>query len=119
MQNGIRFGVIWFDVDATVVVVECSNGRFAGVAEIYLAPNGHLDIANLLSGFPSSVSDSRTIEMGTFNPAHADGGLRVELRCAHSSGDERQSYFLPATIKIPGTVRRKRYKSKDLYGERS
>jgi len=25
--------------------------------------------------------------------------------------DERQSYFLPATIKIPGTVRRKRYKS--------
>jgi hypothetical protein len=86
MENGIRLEVIWFDVDVTEVIVECSNGRFAGAAEIYLAHNEHLDIANLLSGFPSSVSDSRTIEIGTFNPAHADGGLRVELRCADSSG---------------------------------
>lgn len=86
MEKGIRFKVIWFDVDVTEMTVECSNGRFQGTAEIYLSHDEHLDIASVLSGFPSCVSDSRTIEVGTFNPAHADGGLRVEFRCADSSG---------------------------------
>jgi hypothetical protein len=86
MEKGIRFEVIWFDEDVTEIMAECSNGRFQGTAGIYLARNEHLDIANVFSGFPSCVNDSRTIEVGTFNPAHAGGGLRVELRCADSSG---------------------------------
>ena len=85
MENGIRFEVIWFDVDVTEIVVECSNGRFQGTADIYLAHDEHLDIARVLSGFRSSVQDSKIIEVGTFNPAHADGGLRIELRCADST----------------------------------
>ena len=86
-EKGIRLEVIWFDADVTEVMVQCSNGRFEGTAGIYLSHNEHLDIARVvLGGFPSRINDSRTIEVGTFNPAHADRGLRVEQRCADSSG---------------------------------
>jgi hypothetical protein len=36
--------------------------------------------------FPSSVSDIRSVELGTFNPNHADGGLKMRFYCTDSSG---------------------------------
>lgn len=98
MENGIRFEVIWFDVDLTEILVQCSNGRFHGTAQLYLAHDKHLHLASVLKGFPSSVHDSKTIEVGTFNPTHAGGGLRIELRCADSTG------HVLADVKLRGDV---------------
>ena len=32
------------------------------------------------------MSDSRNFELGTFNPSHADGGIRMKFICQDSTG---------------------------------
>jgi hypothetical protein len=86
VENGIYLEVIWFDQDVIEIVLSCSNGRFSGQAEIYLSHDGLLEFAGRLRGFPQSVSDSRTFELGTFNPSHADGGVRMKFSCRDSTG---------------------------------
>ena len=86
MENGIHLEVIWFDQDVIEIVLSCSNGRFSGQAEIYLSHDDLLELASGLRGFPQSVSDSRDFELGTFNPSHADGGVRVKFSCPDSTG---------------------------------
>jgi hypothetical protein len=44
------------------------------------------DLANALYGFPSSGSDSRSVELGTFDPKYADGGVRMNFYCSDSRG---------------------------------
>lgn len=86
MMNGIQLDVIWLDYDMIEVMVTCSNGYFSGTAEIYLGHDDLTKLADALSGFPSDLADTRTVEIGTFNPDHADGGLRLRLSCTDSSG---------------------------------
>ena len=43
-------------------------------------------MAQSLKGFPSSAKDSRELELGTFNPNHADGGVRLYCYCRDSVG---------------------------------
>jgi hypothetical protein len=86
MKLGANIEVIWFDQDCIEVRLECSNGYFSGVAEMYL---GHRDLSELaenIQGFPSSSSDSRTAELGTFDPKYASGGVRMRFYCVDSRG---------------------------------
>lgn len=64
----------------------CSNGRFSGVAEIYLNHEDLPKMVEALKGFPSAASDVRSMEFGTFNPNHADGGVRLRCYCKDSVG---------------------------------
>jgi hypothetical protein len=86
VTNGIQLDVIWFDQDMIEVMATCSNGYFSGISEIYLGHDGLAKLADALNGFPSSLADTRTFEIGTFNPDHADGGLRLRLSCTDASG---------------------------------
>ena len=86
MEKGIKFEVIWFDQDVIEVALSCSNGCFSGRAEIYLSHDDLSDLPGSLRGFPASVGDARKIELGTFNPKHADGGVKMHLYCSDSSG---------------------------------
>jgi len=86
VENGINLEVIWFDQDMIELVVTCSNGRFSGVAEIYLGHSELSEFADSLHGFPSSMSDARQFELGTFNPNHADGGIKMKFCSPASSG---------------------------------
>jgi hypothetical protein len=86
LGNGIIFEVIWFDQDVFEFVVSCSNGCFAGRADIYTSRQELSETAGGLRGFPSSISDSRILELGTFNPSHADGGVKMRFYCLDSSG---------------------------------
>lgn len=86
MREGLTLKILWFEVDAIKVTVSCSNGHFKGSIEIYLGHDEILEFASSLSGFPSTVSDVRVLELGTFNPTHAGGGLRTKFHCADSSG---------------------------------
>jgi hypothetical protein len=83
----MSFEVIWFDQDLVEIIVRCSNGYFAGTAEIYVSREQLSELADALHGFPSSVSDIRNIELGTFNPDHADGGLKMRVYCTNFSGN--------------------------------
>jgi hypothetical protein len=47
IENGIHFEVIWFDQDVIEIIHSCSNGRFSGVAEIYM---GHDDLSEFADG---------------------------------------------------------------------
>ena len=83
METGIILKVIWFDEveDLLEVVFSCSNGYFSGQAEIYTGRDDLSQLASTLRGFPSRPDDSRNFELGTFNPAHADGGARMYFFC--------------------------------------
>jgi hypothetical protein len=88
VEDGINLKVIWFDEveDFLEVVFSCSNGYFSGQAEIYTSCNDLSELANTLAGFPSRPDDSRNFELGTFNPAHADGGARMHFYCEDVAG---------------------------------
>lgn len=86
MNNGIEVEVIWLDQDVLQFLFSCSNGRFSGHAEIYVSHDKLSKVAQGLSGFPSHTNDSRDFELGTFNPDHADGGIRMHFCCTDSQG---------------------------------
>ena len=88
MENGINLKVIWFDEveDLLEMVFSCSNGFFAGQAEIYVSREDLAEFADVLARFPSRPDDSRDFELGTFNPDHADGGARLHFFCTDASG---------------------------------
>ena len=86
MENGIKVEVIWFDQNSIEYLISCSNGYFSGQSEIYLAKENLRKFADALAGFPSSAADCREFELGTFNPDHADGGLKLRFYCLDSVG---------------------------------
>ncbi|HWZ96840.1 MAG TPA: hypothetical protein VN025_03695 [Candidatus Dormibacteraeota bacterium] len=86
MEKGISLEVIWSDEHMFEVLFSCSNGFFSGRAEMYLDDETPSKFAGALQGFPTSPSDTREFEMGTFNPQHADGGVRMRFYCTDSSG---------------------------------
>ncbi len=86
MKWGIEFTVVWWDQDVSEFQVRCSNGHFSGDANIYFSHDDLTKMAEALNGFPSHGADSRNVEFGTFNPNHADGGIRMYFYCRDSVG---------------------------------
>jgi hypothetical protein len=86
LKGGLQFEVVWFDQDMLECQLRCSNGRFSGVAEIYLNHDDLPKMAAALSGFPTHAADSRNFELGTFDPTHASGGIRMSFYCKDSVG---------------------------------
>ena len=88
MESGINLRVIWFDEveDLLEVTFSCSNGYFAGQAEIYVTRANLSELAETLGGFPFRPDDSRDFELGTFNPEHSGGGARMHFFCEDASG---------------------------------
>jgi hypothetical protein len=86
VESGLNFEVIWSDQDVIEVVFRCSNGHFSGRAEIYLSHRAFSELADVLRGFPSTGTDSREVELGTFNSSHADGGVKMKFRCSDALG---------------------------------
>ena len=65
-MKGIEFEVFWWHQDVIEYLVRCSNGAFAGAAKMYMGHDELSKVATVLGGFPSSNTDSRNIELGTF-----------------------------------------------------
>ncbi len=88
MEKGISWEVIWFDFDQNLIeiVFTCSNGSFCGACEIYVSRDELSELAHALRGFPSSGSDSHSVELGTFDPKYADGGVKIHFYCSDSRG---------------------------------
>ena len=104
VESGLKFEVIWFDQDVIEIVLSCSNGHFSGRAEIYLSHDDLVELADALRGFPSGVSDTRSAELGTFNPGHADGGVKMNLYCSDSSGHAVVESFVLQLMAMDSTI---------------
>ena len=85
-MRGIEFEVVWFDQDVLECRVTCSNGSFCGATRVYLAHHGLSNVADILSGFPSTAKDSRNLRLGAFAPNVAGGGIDMTFRCVDSVG---------------------------------
>jgi hypothetical protein len=86
LKHGIKFEIVWLDQDVVQFRVECSNARFSGSATLYIGHDDLRKMAEALRGFPSSSSDTRTYELGTFDPKFADGGIKMQFYCKDSVG---------------------------------
>jgi hypothetical protein len=84
--KGIEFEVVWWDQDVIEYLVRCSNGAFAGAAKMYMGHDELSNAASVVGGFPSSNKDSRNIELGTFQPSTAGGGIHMHFDCGDSVG---------------------------------
>lgn len=85
-MRGIEFEVVWSDQDMIEYQVTCSNGPFRGATKMYLAHDDLSKAAEILSGFPSNIKDSRDVEFGAFDPKAAGGGISMSFRCVDSVG---------------------------------
>jgi hypothetical protein len=83
---------------------QTSTEGFCGICEIYLGRDELSELANALHGFPSSANDSRRVELGTFDPKYADGGVRINLYCSDSRGHSVAEIQLRGDCKGLGEV---------------
>jgi hypothetical protein len=86
LELGVEFEVFWGDHDVVELRVMCSNGYFAGWAKIYVGHDVLPKMVERLKGFPSTASDSRDFQLGTFDPKCANGGVRMYFYCVDSVG---------------------------------
>lgn len=77
----ISLAVLWFDDDTIELSVRCASATFAGQAACYVLPSALVDLASALEHFPRSPLDRRVVELGTFSPELAGGGVRLQLGC--------------------------------------
>jgi hypothetical protein len=85
-MQGIELEVAWWDQDVVEYQIKCSNGSFSGETKIYSGHGDLLEAADTLRGFPAVAKESRTVELGTFEPSAAGGGIRMQLFGADSVG---------------------------------
>ena len=86
MKNGIEIEIVWLDENILQFLFSCSNGCFSGQTEIYSNHDDLPKMVEALRGFPARVNDVREIDLGTYNPVYANGGIQVHLRCTDSVG---------------------------------
>ncbi len=79
MEHGITIKILWFDSDVLQLLVTATSARFSGYAELYAGHRIFSDLASMFRGFPTSPTDTRETELGTFDSAFAGGGARFRL----------------------------------------
>jgi len=83
---GLEIEVLWSDEHVVEYRLRAGNGRFAGEADFYDNYECFSRIAGGMRGFPQSADDARDIELGTFNPDDAGGGVHLRLRSVDGAG---------------------------------
>jgi hypothetical protein len=86
MDLGIDIRIIYEDRDMFELRVRASNGEFTAQAEMYVDLDSCRELARALRGFPTTRTDVREFELGTFKSDHAGGGARMRFSCLDSVG---------------------------------
>jgi hypothetical protein len=81
MNRGVEFKIVWFDNDVIEFRIKGCNGRFAGVTKLYVGYDELSNLVETIKRFPNSSSDTRELELGTFDPHGAGGGARLRFCC--------------------------------------
>ena len=66
--------------------VTASSRAFSGSTTLFDTPSALNRLLEGLGGFPTHPTDTRLIELGTFDLALAGGGARIGLACTSSAG---------------------------------
>lgn len=104
MKARIHISVIYTDEHLIELSINASNGVFAGQAQVYANSDVLARCALELKGFPSSQSDVREFEFGSFDAAHAGGGARFRFFCLDSVGHSAVEVSLRTDPKTEGGV---------------
>ena len=80
----LTISLVWADVDIHEVVVSVASGKFSGTTSLYIGPGELSDLADRLSGFPSSPEDQRDFVLG--KPFDRESEVRGSLYCQDSTG---------------------------------
>jgi hypothetical protein len=83
--DSLKFTVVWMDEDLQEVVISASSKLFAGATNLYLSPNGLIELADAIQGFPLSTSDRREFRLGHENLS-GYGTAQFSLYCVDSLG---------------------------------
>ena len=86
MEPGITFRIVWGDQDCNLVEVALSNGRFAGLTEVYTELSGLKDLAGRLKGFPSNSREVREVSLGEFGRGTGGGAVKLRFTTADAAG---------------------------------
>jgi hypothetical protein len=86
MHTGIFITLLYVDPHLLQVSCACSNGFFSGYAEVYADHGALVQLADVLTGFPASIADSREYEFGSVEQNHPGGGVHMRFRCLDLAG---------------------------------
>jgi hypothetical protein len=89
METGFKFDLLYRDNDLVKVRVSAGNSTFGGTADVYLRTGQLGELASQLQGFPKTLSDTRQVLLGTFDPESAGGGVSMRFYCVDRSGHIR------------------------------
>ena len=104
MIKGIQIEVIDDDPDYLKLRISATNGEFAGVADVYVSPEGALELATKLDSFPRSPLDTREVLLGSFGRAQAGGAAKVRLFCSDSCGTSWVEVQIESGVEVAGSV---------------
>jgi hypothetical protein len=96
MNLGIKIEIDWFDDDVICLRFQSSNGRFSGENALYVTHSDLCDMGKTLQGFPQSPTDYRDLELGTFIPTNAGGGVKLHFSCIDKAGHAKVDIKLRA-----------------------
>ncbi len=82
----ISISVREVDPDYLRLDISMADGDFAGRADVYEGLDFPEILARSLEGFPRTPDDRREIVIGSFDPSHAGGAIKLVLRCINRAG---------------------------------
>ncbi|HEY3930517.1 MAG TPA: hypothetical protein VGL89_19245, partial [Candidatus Koribacter sp.] len=86
MDAALKAAVIWSDADVIELRISAWDGRFGGVADVYIARGGISKAAAQIAGFPTTISDTRELQFGAFGRDSAGGGARLRFYVQGGAG---------------------------------
>ncbi|QSI78205.1 hypothetical protein [Niveibacterium microcysteis] len=84
-HHQLLFTLDWSDAALQELVVVARSDHFSGVISLYVAPGELPDLAERLSGFPTSHADQREFTLGQTNIPSL-GQIQVTFSCRDSTG---------------------------------
>jgi hypothetical protein len=83
--SSLELAVVWSDADFQEVVISASSPNFFGRVNLYASPGELAQLADRLSGFPTSRYDRREFQLGQDN-LFGYGTAKISLYSSDSTG---------------------------------
>jgi hypothetical protein len=85
-RYGIGVGLIWRETDYAEVTIWGQSKQFGGSTLACDSYDVLERFAEAIKGFPKSLADTRTFEVGHIDPGHELGGVKLSFFCTDSQG---------------------------------
>ncbi|HEX5701659.1 MAG TPA: hypothetical protein VFX97_00400 [Pyrinomonadaceae bacterium] len=74
------------DPDYLGIDIRATNERYSGTARLYAGINAMSELADVITGFPTTPHDEREYVFGTQKPGFAGGFCSLQFRCTDGVG---------------------------------